>query len=61
MKGKWSGPSGYVPELGNMVEGQDVEIVDQPLLRKLKEQGLFRPAPEEDAPRIPKSKKTGGE
>ena len=61
MKGTWSGPPGYVPELGNMAEGQNIEIADREFALKLKAQGWFRPLPDEDMPRIPKPKKSGGE
>ena len=61
MKGTWNGPPGYVPELGNMTEGQSIDIADQEFALKLKTQGWFRPSPDEDMPRIPKPRKSGGE
>ena len=56
---RWEAPSGYVPGLGNAVEGELIEVRDHDLASKLIAEGKLKPQQPEEPKGPPKRK--GGE
>lgn len=58
-KYRWAGPSGYVPGIGNVVDGELIEVKDAELAAKLVTEGKLKPQQPEEPKGPPKRK--GGE